>query len=59
MPRFNVEQKTEILDVAFVRAHLDELLAANEHLSLYLYPFSRTCQINTWNATGAAADSER
>ena len=51
VPRFNVEQKTEILDVAFVRAHLEELLAANEHLSLYLYPFSRTCQVNTWNTT--------
>lgn len=51
VPRFNVEQKTEILDVAFARAHLDDLLAANEHLSLYLYPFSGTCQVNTWNTT--------
>jgi len=51
VPRFRVEQQTQILDVAFVRANLDELLTANEHLSLYLYPFSTTCQINTWNAT--------
>ena len=23
----------------------------NEHFSLYLYPFSDTCQVNTWNRT--------
>jgi FAD/FMN-containing dehydrogenase len=51
VPRFNVEQRVELADVSFVRAHLDRLLAANEHLSLYFYPFSDTCQINTWNRT--------
>jgi hypothetical protein len=52
--RFNVEQKTEILDLAHVRANLDEMLKDNRHLSLYLYPFSNTCQINTWNHTRLA-----
>ena len=52
--RFNVEQKTEILGLAHVRANLNEMLKDNRHLSLYLYPFSNTCQINTWNHTGLA-----
>ena len=51
VPRFNVAQKVEMRDLGFVREHLDELLAENEHLSLYLYPFSDTCQVNTWNRT--------
>jgi hypothetical protein len=49
--RFNVEQKTEISDFAFVRVNLDRLLRDNVHLSLYLFPFTDTCQINTWNPT--------
>lgn len=51
VPRFNVEQRVELTDVAYVKTHLDALLAENEHLSLYFYPFSDTCQINTWNRT--------
>jgi len=52
VPQFNIRQQVEIRDLGFVREHLDELLAENDHLSLYLYPFSETCQVNTWNRTG-------
>lgn len=51
VPRFNVDQGVRTVDLSYVRQHLDELLAANDHLSLYLYPFSDTCQVNTWNRT--------
>ena len=47
--RFNVEQKFEISDLDFVQANLDNLLLQHEHLSLYLFPFTRKCQISTWN----------
>ena len=49
--RFNVEQKFEITDLAYVVSNLDTLLAQNEHLSLYLFPFTGKCQISTWNST--------
>ena len=56
VPRFNVEQQTEILDVALRPGRTStSCWPTNEHLSLYLYPFSRTCQVNTWNRTDAAA----
>ncbi len=49
--RFNVEQKVELSDANFVEQHLDELIKKNKHLSLYLFPFTNKCQINTWNPT--------
>ena len=57
VPRFNVAQGTEIKDLAWVREHLDELLDANDHFSLYLFPFADTCQVNTWNRTSGPGDS--
>ena len=51
VPRFNVEQKFEIADLNFVKANLDNLLASNDHFSLYLFPFSDKCQVSTWNKT--------
>ena len=51
VPRFRVEQKFEITDWAYVKANLDNLLATNDHFSLYLFPFTRKCQISTWNKT--------
>jgi len=47
--RFNVEQKVEMSDSNFVEQHLEELIQKNTHLSLYLFPFTNKCQINTWN----------
>ncbi len=49
--RFNVEQKTEISDLSFVENNLERLLQENDHFSLYLFPFTTKCQINTWNRT--------
>ena len=49
--RFNVEQKTEISDLSFVEKNLERLLKENDHFSLYLFPFTTKCQINTWNRT--------
>lgn len=49
--RFNVEQKVELSDVAFVEKNLDLLLRKHTHLSLYLFPFTDKCQINTWEPT--------
>ncbi len=51
VPRFNVEQRVRIEDLSYVRANLDQLLEANDHLSLYLFPFTGKCQVNTWNYT--------
>lgn len=51
--RFNVEQKVEIKDLAFVEKNLDRLIEENDHFSLYLFPFTTKCQINTWNRTNA------
>jgi FAD/FMN-containing dehydrogenase len=49
--RFNVEQRVETADVAYVEENIDRLLEENDHFSLYLFPFSNVCQINTWNRT--------
>ena len=48
---FNVEQRVEISDLAYVEKNLDRLLQQNDHFSLYLFPFADLCQINTWNRT--------
>jgi FAD/FMN-containing dehydrogenase len=55
--RFNVAQKFEISDLSFVEANLDQLLNNNDHLSLYLFPFTKKCQISTWNRTDKAKSS--
>ncbi len=49
VPRFNVEQKTARSTWTYVKEHLDELIESHVHLSLYLFPFTDKCQINTWN----------
>ncbi len=49
--RFNVEQRVQISDISSVKKNLDRLLRENDHFSLYLFPFSEKCQINTWNRT--------
>jgi FAD/FMN-containing dehydrogenase len=49
--RFNVEQKVATSKWSFVKENLDRLLQENYHLSLYLFPFTDRCQINTWNPT--------
>ena len=49
--RFNVEQTCIIADLAYVENSLEDLIAENDHLSLYIFPFSGQCQINLWNRT--------
>ena len=50
--RFKVEQKVEISNLTCVEKHLGQILKKHEHCSLYFFPFTRKCQINTWNRTG-------
>ena len=49
--RFNVEQKFVISDLDYVENNLDYLLDNNDHFSLYLFPFTKKCQISTWNVS--------
>jgi len=49
--RFNVEQKTRISSLPVVEENLERLLQENDHFSLYLFPFTEKCQVNTWNRT--------
>jgi D-arabinono-1,4-lactone oxidase/FAD binding domain len=51
VPRFNLSQRVEIRDLAEVRRGVDTLVATNDHFSLYLFPFTDQCQVNTWNRT--------
>ena len=51
VPRFNINQRVDICDLDEVRRSLDSLVATNHHFSLYLFPFSDQCQVNTWNRT--------
>lgn len=49
--RFNIDQRVEIADLNEVKRDLDTLVATNDHFSLYLFPFTNECQVNTWNHT--------
>jgi FAD/FMN-containing dehydrogenase len=49
VPRFNVEQKVEMRPISYVKENLEQLLRANHHFSLYLFPFMEECQVNIWN----------
>jgi FAD/FMN-containing dehydrogenase len=49
--RFDIEQRVEISDLSYVENNFERLLQENEHFSLYLFPFTEKCQINTWNRT--------
>lgn len=51
VPRFNVDQRVWITDLSYVEQNLDRLLEEHQHFSLYLFPFSTKCQINTWDRT--------
>jgi hypothetical protein len=51
VPRFNIKQRVEICDLKEAKRNLDMLVATNDHFSLYLFPFTDQCQVNTWNHT--------
>ena len=49
--RFNVEQRVRMSDLDTVERDFHRLLSDNDHFSLYLFPFTKKCQVNTWNRT--------
>jgi FAD/FMN-containing dehydrogenase len=49
--RFTVEQRVQTANLSFVKQNLAQLLEDNDHLSLYLFPFTDKCRVNTWNHT--------
>jgi len=49
--RFNVEQKFWVTELDYVENNLTQFLQDNDHFSVYLFPFSNKCQVNTWNHT--------
>ena len=49
VPRFDVRQEVETGSLAAVEKNLSAIVDENEHCSLYLFPFTDKCQINTWN----------
>jgi L-gulono-1,4-lactone dehydrogenase len=51
VPRFNLEQRVQMSTTTYVKENFHKIFNANRHFSLYLYPFTETCQINTWNPT--------
>lgn len=51
VPRFNVSQRVRMSTLPEVRRDFDRLFQQNRHLSLYLFPFTERCQVNTWNPT--------
>lgn len=51
VPKFNVEQKFELVDLEYVKANLNTMLEDNEHLSLYIFPFATVCQVSIWKPT--------
>jgi FAD/FMN-containing dehydrogenase len=51
VPRFNINQRVDICDLEEVRRSFNRLIATNDHFSLYLFPFTSQCQVNTWNRT--------
>jgi hypothetical protein len=51
VPRFNINQRVDMRDLAEVKQTFDTLLATNDHFSLYVFPFTDQCQVNTWNRT--------
>jgi hypothetical protein len=49
--RFSVEQRVQTANLSSVKQNLERLIEDNDHLSLYLFPFTDKCRINTWNRT--------
>jgi hypothetical protein len=49
--RFNIKQQCVISDFDQVESDLNQLIEDNEHMSLYVFPFTKLCQINKWNET--------
>jgi len=52
--RFNVEQRVWLSTIDDVEQGFERLHASHDHVSLYLFPFSERCQVNTWDRSEAA-----
>jgi FAD/FMN-containing dehydrogenase len=46
--RFNVKQTFVRADLREVEKNLGKIIQDNEHVSLYIFPFTDVCQINRW-----------
>lgn len=49
--RFNMEQTCVMADLEYVENNIEQIIEENDHMSLYIFPFSTRCQINKWNHT--------
>jgi hypothetical protein len=49
--RFNIDQNFVMADLTYVENNLEKIIRENDHMSLYLFPFTDECQINKWNRT--------
>ena len=49
--RFDMEQTCVLAKLDWVEQNLDQIIEENDHMSLYIFPFSPLCQINKWNHT--------
>lgn len=45
---FNLRQHTRVESRQWARDNLDDLFAASEHVSLYVYPFTSLLQVHSW-----------
>lgn len=49
--RFNIEQTCVMADLQYVEDNIEKIIEENDHMSLYIFPFTDECQINKWNRT--------
>ncbi|HEY5848689.1 MAG TPA: D-arabinono-1,4-lactone oxidase, partial [Microlunatus sp.] len=55
VPRFTIEQRTEMQRLDTVRLGLDSLIEDHDHVSLYVFPYADHCQVNTWDRSNEPA----
>jgi len=51
VPTFNLRQATEKVSMTWARANTRRALAEHHHASFYVFPFSETALLHTWNRT--------
>ena len=49
--RFNMKQTFALANRQEVEDNLEKVIEENDHVSLYIFPFTDVCQINRWNHT--------
>jgi hypothetical protein len=48
---FHIEQISKKCTKGYIKDNLKYLLEENDHVSIYTFPFTDRCQLNTWNKT--------